>query len=98
MQPERKWLLACGHTAAMLEHERPEGLPTRPRMCERCGRLRDVEAPAAAGAGELRCEECGAVSVGGAGWRAGLVPGDEGVDALVVPIYCPKCWLDEFGD
>ena len=27
----------------MLEHERSEVLPSRPRMCERCGRLRAVE-------------------------------------------------------
>lgn len=32
-------------TASMLEHDRPGVLPPRPRMCERCGRLRDVEAP-----------------------------------------------------
>ena len=53
--------------------------------------------PAASGAGELVCGECGAVSVDGAGWRAELAPDDEGVDALEVPVYCPGCWESEFG-
>ena len=92
-----RWLLSCGHTAPMLEHERSEVLPSRPRMCERCGRPRDVEGSAADGAGELVCAECGARSKDGAGWRAELGPDDEGVDALEVPLYCPACWRDEFG-
>jgi len=96
MEP-RHWLLSCGHTAPMLEHDGPGVLPSRPRMCERCGRPRDVEGPAASGAGELVCAECGARSEDGAGWRAELAPDDEGVDALEVPVYCPGCWESEFG-
>ena len=60
MSSKRHWLLSCGHTVSMLEHERQDVLPSRPRMCARCGRLRDVEAPSASGAGELVCQECGA--------------------------------------
>ena len=33
MSSKRHWLLSCGHTVSMLEHERPEELPPRPRMC-----------------------------------------------------------------
>ena len=56
-----------------------------------------VEAPVAAGAGELRCEECGAVSVDGGGWRTELAPDYDGGDELVLAVYCPRCWRDEFG-
>jgi hypothetical protein len=66
-------------------------------MCERCGRLREVEAPAASGAGGLVCAECGATSKDGSGWRAELAPDDEGVDQLEVPVYCGRCWTHEFG-
>ena len=62
VQSDRQWLLSCGHTAPMLEHDGPGVLPSRPRMCERSGRLREVEAPAVSGAGELVCIECGAKS------------------------------------
>lgn len=97
MSSKRHWLLSCGHTVSMLEHERQDVLPSRPRMCARCGRLRDVEAPSASGAGELVCQECGARSVDGAGWRAELAPDDAGVEELEVPLYCPLCWAREFG-
>jgi hypothetical protein len=51
----------------MLEHEHPGEPPTRPRMCSTCGRLRDIEAPAARG--EFVCEQqCGVVSVDGHGF------------------------------
>lgn len=96
MQP-RQWLLACGHTAPMLEHERPDVLPSRPRMCERCGRLRDVEAPAVSGAGELVCVECGATSEDGRGWKAEPAPDLlEGVHEPETAIYCGGCWDREF--
>jgi hypothetical protein len=67
-------------------------------MCERCGRPRDVERPAAAGARELRCEECGARSGDGAGWRAEVAPDLlERRDDDEVAVYCPRCWASEFG-
>ena len=81
----------------MLEHDRPDVLPSRPRMCERCGRVRDVEAPAHL-AKELVCEECGAKSPNGRGWRAELASDDEGVEEVDLAVYCPKCWRDQFGD
>jgi hypothetical protein len=56
-----------------------------------------VESPADPLRGELVCVECGGVSVDGAGWRAELAPGDEGVDELVVPVYCPNAG-GTFGD
>ena len=63
----REWLLSCGHSIHMLEHEHPGEPPTRPRMCSTCGRLRDIEAPAARG--EFVCEQqCGVVSVDGHGF------------------------------
>ena len=81
----------------MLEHDRADVLPSRPRMCVRCGRLRDVEAPAAAGAGELRCEECGTRSVDGAGRKAEVAPDLlERVDDDEVAVYCATCWTREF--
>ena len=36
------WLLACGHSIPLLEHERPEEPPERPRMCPICGKLREI--------------------------------------------------------
>ena len=93
MSPEREWRLACGHAAPMREHERQDVLPRRPRMCERCGRLRNVEGPAPSGAGELVCVDCGAVSVGRAGWKAEVAPDLlERVDDDEVAVYCPECW------
>ena len=66
-------------------------------MCERCGRLRDVEAPAKS-AGELVCVECGARSVDGVGWKAEVAPDLlERVDDDEVVAYCPECWTREFG-
>jgi len=97
MSSKRHWLLSCGHTVSMLEHERQDVLPSRPRMCARCGRLRDVEAPSASGAGELVCQECGAVSVDGAGWKAEVAPDLlERVDDDEVVVYCRTCWTREF--
>ena len=82
----------------MLKHECPGVLPPRPRMCGRCGRLRDVEGPAASGAGELVCAECGARSINGAGWKAEVAPDLlEGVDEDEVAVYCTSCWNREFG-
>ena len=98
MSSKRHWLLSCGHTVSMLEHERQDVLPSRPRMCARCDRLRDVEAPSASGAGELVCQECGARSVDGAGWRAEVAPDLlERVDDDEVAVYCASCWAAEFG-
>ncbi|HXH87884.1 MAG TPA: hypothetical protein VNI55_04695 [Gaiellaceae bacterium] len=37
------WLLSCGHEVPLLEHERPDDPPRRPRMCPICQRLRNVE-------------------------------------------------------
>lgn len=63
-------------------------------MCERCGRLRQVEAPAAAG--ELVCAECGARSVDGVGWKAEVAPDLlESVDDDEVAVYCETCWTRE---
>ena len=70
-QHNTAWLLSCGHTAPMLEHERSE-LPARPRICSTCDRLREVEAPAASG--KLVCAQCGLVSGSGRGFRATVVP------------------------
>ncbi len=36
------WLLSCGHEVPLLEHERPDEPPRRPRMCPVCRRLRVV--------------------------------------------------------
>ncbi len=36
------WLLSCGHRVPLLEHERPDEPPRRPRMCPVCRRLRVV--------------------------------------------------------
>lgn len=66
-------------------------------MCERCGRLRQVEAPAAAG--ELVCAECGARSVDGVGWKAEVAPDTlERIDEDEVAVYCKTCWSREFED
>jgi hypothetical protein len=80
----------------MLEHERPDELPRRPRMCFTCGRPRVVESPAQR-PGELVCVECGATNDGGRGFRAELAPDDEGLNELEVPVSCPACWEREFG-
>jgi len=81
----------------MLDHERREELPRRPRMCSTCGRLRDVEGPAAFGAGELVCVECGATSEDGVGWKAEVAPDLlERVDDDEVVVYCRTCWTREF--
>lgn len=40
------WLLSCGHTIPMLEHDRPEEPPRRLRMCPTCQKLRNVEGAA----------------------------------------------------
>jgi len=66
-------------------------------MCGRCGRLRDVEGPAAAGAGELVCVECGAKSEDGVGWKAEVAPDLlERRDEDKVAAYCATCWSREF--
>ena len=97
MNSDRHSLLSCGHTAPMLEHERPDVLLSRPRMCERCGRPRDVEAPVSSGAGELVCQECGATSEDGRGWKAEPAPDLlGGLDGDEVALYCPTCWRREF--
>ena len=80
----------------MLAHERPDVLPSRPRMCERRGRLRDVEAPAGATA-PLECVECGATERGRAWLAGGARPDDAGFEELEVPLYCAACWAREFG-
>ena len=36
------WLLSCGHEIPLLEDDRPNDPPRRPRMCEICGKLRNV--------------------------------------------------------
>jgi hypothetical protein len=46
----------------------------------------------------LDCEECGARSdEPERGWRAAIVPDDDGASDEVV-VYCPTCWQREFGD
>lgn len=95
MQP-RQWLLSCGHTAPMLERDSAELLPSRPRMCERCGRLRQVEAPAAASVDELECEACGAR--GRDGFRADDGMGDEEIPERELVMFCSECLERELGD
>ena len=81
----------------MLEHDGPGVLPSRPRMCERSGRLREVEAPAVSGAGELVCIECGAKSEDGVGLKAEVAPDLlERRDEDEVAAYCATCWVREF--
>ena len=41
-EPAPTWRLACGHEIPLLEHERPEDPPRRPRMCPVCQKLRNV--------------------------------------------------------
>ena len=41
-EPAPTWLLACGHEIPLMDHERPNEPPTRPRMCPICGKLRTV--------------------------------------------------------
>ena len=81
----------------MLEHDRPDEPPTRPRLCPLCDRLRGIEAPAHP-ARELVCAECRRTSSDGEGWRAelGLDLEDER-EPEEVAVYCPACWQREFG-
>ena len=88
------WTLSCAHSIARLEHDRADVLPSRPRMCPTCGRLRDV-VPSR----ELVCVECGATSEDGAGWKAEVAPDLlERIDNDEVAVYCARCWAAEFGD
>jgi hypothetical protein len=81
----------------MLEHERPEEVPRRPRLCATCGRARPIESPAVK-ALELVCVECGATSEDGAGWKAEVAVDHEQQDEDELVVYCPACWDGEFGD
>ena len=38
------WKLDCGHEIPLLEHERPDDPPRRPRLCPVCQKLRNVTA------------------------------------------------------
>ena len=40
--PALVWLLECGHDVRLVEHERPDEPPQRPRLCPLCGKLRRV--------------------------------------------------------
>jgi hypothetical protein len=42
-EPQPTWKLSCGHEIPLLEHQRPDDPPRRPRMCPTCGKLRNVE-------------------------------------------------------
>jgi hypothetical protein len=47
-------------------------------------------------AAELVCDECGAVSNDGAGWKAEFADAPLEHDPIEVAIYCPACWAREF--
>jgi hypothetical protein len=47
---------------------------------------------------ELTCEECGREAPpDAAGWRAELADDGTGDEPTAVAVFCPVCWLREFG-
>jgi hypothetical protein len=46
----------------------------------------------------LTCEECGAVSKTGEGWKACLGEEWETDESLLVVVYCPGCYERRFGE
>ena len=36
------WTLDCGHELPLLQHERPDDPPSRPRLCPVCRKMRNV--------------------------------------------------------
>jgi hypothetical protein len=46
----------------------------------------------------LTCEECGAVSETGEGWKACLGEEWETDESLLVVVYCPGCYERRFGE
>ena len=78
-------------------------LPRRSASVPRDALLR-VEPPTCAAeeeqpptAAALVCVECGARSAEGARWKAEFVTDDELEDDDEIAVYCPACWVREFG-
>jgi hypothetical protein len=76
----------------MLEHEQPDVLPSRPRMCATCGRARDVES--AEDVDVLTCSNCGRRIPEAEAKEAGSRYWSDGIGELVP--FCGPCSNREF--